>query len=55
MLMPLFGLEWCCILLNEFLPLGKRRRTFAQSVHNAEERRRAQLTKVRRALEQLIG
>jgi hypothetical protein len=28
-LRPLYGLKWCCIVLNDFLPLGSRRRRFA--------------------------
>ena len=55
MLMPLFELEWCCILLNEFLPLGHRRRAFAKGQQDPEERRLAQLAKVRRALGRFSG
>jgi hypothetical protein len=28
---PLFGLKWCCILLNEFVPQHQSRRSFAAS------------------------
>src|SRR5581483_2047702 len=28
-LLPVYGIKWCCILLNEFLPVGKARRRFA--------------------------
>ncbi len=30
-LFPLFGIKWCCILLNEFVPRDLARRTFAET------------------------
>ncbi len=29
MLLPVHTIKWCCIILNEFLPIGKARRKFA--------------------------
>ena len=50
LLLPVYQLKWCCILLNEFLPVSSRRRLFAASERSLEERRTAQLQKARRAL-----
>jgi len=46
---PMLALKWSLIMLNEFLPVGGERRTFAGA--NAETRRVAQLDKARRQLE----
>jgi hypothetical protein len=48
MLLPLYQVKWCCIMLNEFLPFGGRRRAFAG--HDLERRRGEQLSKVRNML-----
>jgi hypothetical protein len=53
LLLPVYRVKWCCILLNEFLPVGSRRRSFAKDPASQEQRRAAQLHKVRRALEGL--
>lgn len=29
LLLPLYMIKWCCIVLNHFLPVGSKRRTFA--------------------------
>lgn len=49
-LYPVFGVKWCCILMNEFLPEHAARRGFAQPGLNAESRRREQIAR----LEQLL-
>ena len=36
LLLPVYRLKWCCIMLNEFLPVEGQRRTFAR---DAAERR----------------
>ena len=36
-LFPLFGLKWCCILLNEFVVLDRERRSFAQGATVGED------------------
>ncbi|MDD5656740.1 MAG: aminoglycoside phosphotransferase family protein [Elusimicrobia bacterium] len=43
MLMPVQRLKWCCILLNEFLPVGLARRRFSGS----QAQKAAQLRKAR--------
>ncbi len=43
LLHPLYGLKWCCIALNEFLPVGDDRRRFAGPSADADERRAVQL------------
>jgi hypothetical protein len=53
-LLPVYRLKWCCIMMNEFLPVGSRRRSFACDTADREQRKRQQLEKSDRAL-QLIG
>ena len=53
-LLPVYRLKWCCIMMNEFLPVGSRRRSFASDATDHEQRKRQQLEKSDRAL-QLIG
>lgn len=43
--MPLYGLRWCLILLNEFLPERWERRRFAGTAAGWEEAKATQLTK----------
>ena len=31
-LLPAYRIKWCCIMLNDFLPLGGARRGFAEGV-----------------------
>lgn len=51
---PLWGLKWCLILLNEFVPQDLVRRTFAgQGVQGRAEVYAGQLAKARRMLEQV--
>ena len=51
---PLFGLKWCLILLNEFLPADLRRRQFAVAGHpDREALQRRQLAKSRQLLRRL--
>ena len=52
-LMPAYELKWCCIMLNEFLPLGDSRRAFAGAGDSPEARRADQLRKVTAVLERL--
>jgi hypothetical protein len=42
-LRPLYRVKWCCIMLNEFLPVGKRRRRFSVSSISLEEAKTQQL------------
>lgn len=49
LLLPVYRVKWCCILLNEFLPVGGRRRAFSTAA-DQESRKAAQLAKARAAL-----
>jgi len=49
LLLPAYGLKWCCIMLNDFLPLGAARRDYAEG-GEAEARRDRQLALARQAL-----
>jgi len=53
LLMPVYQLKWCCILLNDFLPVGHKRRLFAQDGGDQEVIKRQQLDKARLSLQQL--
>jgi hypothetical protein len=52
-LTPVFAVKWICIALNDFLPLGERRRAFADPNGDRTERRRAQLRKAEERLRQV--
>jgi hypothetical protein len=52
LLLPVYQIKWCCILLNDFLPTGNRRREFAFSSPQ-EGRHARQLHKSRTALLQV--
>lgn len=47
LLEPVFQVKWCCIILNEFLPVGARRRRFADPEDDAGRRKQRQLLKAR--------
>ncbi len=46
LLLPVYQIKWCCIVLNDFLPAGQARRTFATG---EPDQREAQLAKARAA------
>jgi Phosphotransferase enzyme family len=46
-LLPLYQFKWCCILLNEFLPVSRERRTFSSEASDFTERKSQQLAKAR--------
>lgn len=53
---PLFGLKWCLIFLNEFLPADLRRRQFAHRAElDPEQLQMKQLEKARRMLSRLCN
>lgn len=52
---PLFGLRWCMILLNEFLPEGLVRRRYAGHRRNNEEIQATQLMKAHKMLRRAIS
>jgi hypothetical protein len=51
LLEPMFQVKWCCIILNEFLPAGARRRNFANPGIDAEQRKQRQLAKAKNFFE----
>ena len=53
LLMPVYYLKWVTIMLNVFLPVGLRRRGFAQPEMDVERHKVEQLDKVRWALTDL--
>lgn len=53
MLLPVYRIKWCAIMLNEFLPVGGQRRSFARETGDPQERKLAQLEKVRAALKNI--
>ncbi|MFN3077666.1 MAG: phosphotransferase [Alphaproteobacteria bacterium] len=48
-LLPLYRIKWVCIILNDFLPVGRLRRSHAAGTHETDHRER-QLRKARTAL-----
>ena len=55
LLLPLYQIKWCCILLNDFLPIEASRRRFAQGTDHRHERKAAQLTKAGVLLDRLVS
>ncbi len=51
---PLFGLKWCLILLNEFVPHDLQRRAFASGQTLTDELARRQFTKAETMLQQVM-
>lgn len=47
LLYPAYRIKWCCILLNEFLPVGEKRRMFAGSEKISDMRKTEQLEKAK--------
>jgi hypothetical protein len=53
LLLDVYRIKWCCIMLNEFLPSGARRRGYALGSLEPRRREPEQLAKVRAALDEL--
>jgi len=53
LLWPVYRLKWCCILLNDFLPVGNARRRFAGVDADHEIQKFKQLQKARNFLQSL--
>jgi hypothetical protein len=53
LLLPVYRLKWCCIMMNEFLPVGSQRRNFACDVDDCQQRKRTQLDKAKRTLQSI--
>ncbi len=49
LMLPVYRMKWCCILLNEFLVLGSRRRGFAGGEVPSRDRKEIQLAKADKA------
>ena len=49
-LFPVYGIKWCCLVLNEFLTEDRRRREFSQATPIAETRRAEQLEHAKQLL-----
>ncbi|HEB85978.1 MAG TPA: aminoglycoside phosphotransferase family protein [Gammaproteobacteria bacterium] len=43
--LPMFHMKWCCIMLNEFLPVAAGRRRFSNPAIDLEQSKRVQLEK----------
>ncbi len=52
LLLPVYRMKWCCIMLNDFLPVSAARRDYAEG-GEAEARRDRQLARTRDALQNL--
>lgn len=50
-LLPVYRIKWCCILLNEFLPVSAGRRRFASSLLDQEIVKATQLRKARQMVQ----
>lgn len=55
LLMPVHQIKWCCILLNEFLPISGLRRQYARGDFNPEAAKAAQLRKARLMLQRVVS
>jgi hypothetical protein len=55
LLLPVYRLKWCCIVLNDFLPVAAARRQFAVSGARTVDRRPAQLERARALLVDVTG
>jgi hypothetical protein len=52
-LFPLYQVKWCCILLNEFLPVDQKRRHFSDAKMDREQHKIEQLKKAQAALQKI--
>ena len=52
-LLPVHTLKWCCIILNEFLPVGRARRIFANKDMDIDAIKRNQLIKAKNMFEKV--
>lgn len=51
--LPVYGMKWCCILLNDFLPIHESRRSFSQGQTPSLEQLDNQLKKARQKFDSL--
>jgi len=52
---PIIGLNWCLIMLNEFIPVSRRRRQFAAPPDTFTDNRRTQLQLAREKFVQVLA
>jgi len=52
-LLPVHQMKWCCIMLNDFLPLGNARRKFSLAEDGESERKAHQLALARAAFHKI--
>lgn len=52
-LFPVYRIKWCCIVLNEFLPVGRARRRFSAADLRPARQPEVQFEKARRLLNEL--
>jgi aminoglycoside phosphotransferase (APT) family kinase protein len=50
LLLPCYRIKWVCIMLNEFIPAGSRRRAFARGAYDEAAAQERQLTRAGHAL-----
>lgn len=53
LLLPVYQVKWCCIMLNDFLPVGLQRRGFAGGLFNQEGQKATQLQKAGKMLKKI--
>lgn len=53
LLLPVYQLKWCCIMLNDFLPVGSARRRFARTQSELAQRKPVQLAQAQAALQRV--
>lgn len=53
LLLPIYQIKWCCIVLNEFLPWGRSRRIFIDSISDSESIKEEQLQKARDVIQNM--
>lgn len=54
LLLPVYRIKWCCIVLNDFLPVDNQRRRFA-AADDPQSRKERQLAKAQHALQQVAA
>jgi hypothetical protein len=53
--LPLLGIKWCLILLNEFIPADMARRDFSGITSDGHEKRKLkQLSKAKKMLNEVV-
>jgi len=55
LLFPVYELKWCCIMMNEFLPVGDQRRTFARRADSPIASRHDQLQRQLEKVATVLG